>query len=81
MVNLAIGEILNSLADGPLDSSEEVLAYVRMHAHTPIPTKAQVEAILQFLNQYGFLSLGSKVKLNPAVADFLKKIKRIERGA
>lgn len=75
MAKLVMNEILESLKDGELDF-EEVLAYVRMHAHTPIPSKAQVEIQLQFLKRYGFVSIGSQVKLNPAVADFLKKIKR-----
>jgi hypothetical protein len=74
-------EVLDCLADGKPHSFNEVLAYVRIHTRTSVaPSKAQVYAVLRFLEEYDFLAWTSKIKLTPAVVQFLKQIKTIEKG-
>jgi len=69
-----VNDILKLLEDGRWHDLNELGKKVELH-------DLKVKSLAKFLAQYNFIKLdkdGKKVKLDPSIKGFLKKIRRIE---
>jgi len=69
-----INDILKLLEDGKWHDLNEIKKKIELH-------DPKVNSLTKFLAQYNFIKLdkdGKRVRLDPSIQDFLKKIQQIE---
>ena len=71
-----LDEVLTFLSDLKAHSFHEVLDYVRCHCRVPIPSERKLEAVLKFLEEFGFVKVtGRRIRLNSKVARQIRSLR------